>query len=222
MRYRFLPVIAGLFTAVLLISNTVGPKIFELGGLTLSAGIIMFPLSYVFGDILTEVYGYSASRRIIWTGIAALVLMAVSYEIARALPPAAFWTSQAAFDVSFSQVPRLVVASIIAYFLGEFCNSYILARMKVATNGGAMGWRFILSTVAGEGVDTGTVVILGFAGVLPNDALLGVFFSAWVFKVAWEILALPLTLPFVRWLKRVENEDYFDRATNFNPFRLGQ
>lgn len=218
-RKLFLP-ITGLFVSTLLISNTLDTKIFSAFGLDLPAGIILFPLAYVFGDVLTEVYGYAASRRTIWTGFACLVLMVGSYEIARALPPAASWPGQTAFDSVFSHVPRIVLASVAAYLCGEFVNSYVVARMKVRQNGENMALRFVASTIAGQGVDTTIFVLIAFTGVLPAAALLPIILSAWVVKVGWEIIALPITIPVVRKIKQIEHEDHFDRNTQFTPFRL--
>lgn len=219
-RARLLPLITGLFVATLLIANTLDTKIFDAFGLYLPAGIILFPLAYVFGDILTEVYGYAAARRVIWTGFAGLLLMVGAYELARILPAAPFWTNQASFDAIFSHVPRIVLASICAYFCGEFINSYIVARMKVAQQGRGMGLRFVVSTIAGQFVDTAVFVAIAFTGTMPPAALLPILFSAWAVKVAWEIIALPVTLMVVKAVKRLEGADVYDRQTNFNPFSL--
>ncbi len=216
--YKYLSVITGLFTATLLISNTLDTKIFMLGDLALPSGIILFPLAYLFGDILTEVYGYAASRKVIWTGFFALLLMVSAYEIARALPPAPFWANQQAFDQVLGHIPRIVAASIVAYFTGEFCNSYVLAKIKVHMSGRAMPFRFVASTVIGQAVDTIVFVAIAFGGVFSFSQLVSITISGWAVKVAWEVIALPFTLPVVKWLKRVENEDYFDRHTNFSPF----
>jgi uncharacterized integral membrane protein (TIGR00697 family) len=219
-QYRFLPVITGLFTATLLISNTLDTKIFSFGSLALPAGIILFPLAYLIGDILTEVYGYSASRKVIWTGLLSLLLMVAMYEIARLLPAASFWANQESFDKTLGHVPRIVAAGITAYFLGEFCNSYVLAKLKVKSGGRSMPIRFVLSTFVGQAVDTAVFVLIAFAGTFAPTELVSIVISAWAFKVCWEIVALPITLPIVKWLKAAENEDYFDKETNFNPFRL--
>jgi uncharacterized integral membrane protein (TIGR00697 family) len=218
--YRLLVPITGLFVASLLIANTLDTKMFQVGGLSLTAGILVFPLSYVFGDILTEVYGYSASRKVIWTGFGCLVLMVVMYEVAGLLPPADFWHNQEAFSTIFTQVPRIVAASIIAYLCGEFVNSVIVAKMKVAQGGKRMGLRFIVSTVAGEAVDTVVFVTIAFAGSMPLAALSQITLSAWAVKVGWEIVALPLTLIVVKRIKRIEKLDVFDTDTNFSPFKL--
>lgn len=218
--YKYLGIITGLFTATLLISNTLDTKIFQAGSLELPAGIILFPLAYLFGDVLTEVYGYAASRKVIWTGFFSLLLMVVFYELAALLPPASFWKNQEAFRAVLGHVPRIVLASVCAYFLGEFCNSYVLAKLKVKSEGKHMFLRFVGSTIVGQAVDTSVFVLIAFLGVFPARALLSIVISGWAVKVGWEILALPITLPIVRRMKRSENEDYFDRNTNFNPFHL--
>jgi queuosine precursor transporter len=221
MKYKYLLPITALFTASLLVADTLsGSKIFSFYGFNLPAGTIVFPLSFLAGDILTEVYGYSISRRVIWSALAALLLMIGCYEIARALPPASFWQNQAAFDTVFAHIPRIVLGSTVAYLCGEFVNSYIVAKMKVWMDGRMMPLRFVVSTIFGELVDSIVFVTLAFSGVLPLDALFGIVVSVWVVKVAWEVVALPVSIPLVRWLKRVEHEDHYDRDTNFNPFRV--
>lgn len=218
--YRFLPFITGIFTATLLISNTIGSKVMMFGPLTFSVALIIFPLSYMANDILTEVYGYKTSRKVIWTGFAASLLMALCYQVALAIPGAAFWNDQSAFETVLGGTPRLVAASMTAYFVGEFCNSYVLAKIKVKMKGKIVGFRFVASTVVGELVDSVTFFPLAFYGIMPNNVLISAILSGWIFKVIWEIVALPVTLPFVRYLKRVEHEDYYDRNTNFNPFKF--
>jgi uncharacterized integral membrane protein (TIGR00697 family) len=218
--YRHLTLISGVFTATLLISNTLDNKLFLFGPLALPAGIILFPLAYIFGDVLTEVYGYAASRKVIWTGFFSLILMVLTYEAAGALPPAPFWPHQAAFDAILGRVPRIVLASITAYFLGEFTNSYVLAKIKIRMSGRTMSLRFVLSTIAGQFVDTTTFVLVAFFGTIGATEMVSVTLSAWAFKVAWEIIALPITIPVVKYLKKAENEDYYDYGTNFNPFAL--
>jgi uncharacterized integral membrane protein (TIGR00697 family) len=220
--YKYLSFITGIFTATLLISNTLDTKIFSLGSLNLPSGIILFPLAYIFGDVLTEVYGYASSRKVIWTGFVSLLLMIFTYEVARVLPAAPFWPHQEAYNAILAHVPRIVLASITAYFIGEFCNSYVLAKIKVRQKGRAMPFRFVASTIVGQAVDTTVFVLIAFGGVFGTGEILSIIFSGWVFKVTWEIMALPLTLAVVKYLKRVENEDYFDVNTNFNPFHLSQ
>lgn len=222
MNTKYLPVITGLFVACLLISNTIEAKVFTAFGLTLTAGTIVFPLAYVFGDILTEVYGYAASRRIIWTGFAALFLMVVIYSIAIILPPDAAWPNQEAFATIFAPVPRISAASLIAYFAGEFVNSFIVAKMKVAANGQHMARRFAVSTIFGQMVDTTVFTLIAFSFIMPWSILPAMIGSMWLLKVLWEIIALPLTLKMVTWLKRSEGIDVYDRDTDFNPFHLRQ
>lgn len=220
MTTKYLPIITGLFVACLLISNTIESKVFTAFGLTLTAGTIIFPLAYIFGDILTEVYGYAASRRVIWTGFAALLLMVLTYTAAIMLPPAADWPHQAAFETIFAAVPRISAASLIAYFSGEFVNSYIVAKMKIASEGRHMAGRFAASTIAGQFVDTTVFTLIAFTFVMPWSALPAMIGSMWLIKVIWELLALPLTVRIVSWLKRAEGLDVYDRGTDFNPFHL--
>jgi uncharacterized integral membrane protein (TIGR00697 family) len=221
-QYRFVAPITGLFTAILLISNTLDNKIFQAGPLSLPAGIILFPLAYLANDVLTEVYGFAVSRKVIWTGFASLILMVAMYELAGLLPPAPFWTNQAAYKAVLKHTPRIVLAGITAYFFGEFCNSYVLAKLKVRSAGRGMALRFVASTVVGEFVDTVIFVVIAFLGVFPAAGLVSITLSAWAVKVCWEIIALPITLPVVRRLKRAENEDYFDHDTKFSPFIFDQ
>jgi uncharacterized integral membrane protein (TIGR00697 family) len=220
--YKYLSFITGIFTATLLISNTLDTKIFTLGPLNLPSGIILFPLAYIFGDVLTEVYGYAASRKVIWTGFVSLLLMILTYEVARLLPAAPFWPHQEAFQNILGHVPRIVLASITAYFVGEFCNSYVLAKIKVWMQGRAMPFRFVASTAVGQAVDTTVFVLIAFGGLFSAGQMASLIFSGWAFKVAWEVIALPLTLVVVKRLKKAEDEDYFDIDTNFNPFHLNK
>lgn len=221
-RKNYLPIITGLFATVLVLSNTLDTKIFTVFSLNLPAGIILFPLGYVFGDVLTEVYGYSESRKVIWTGFFALLLTAIFYSIAIALPPAEFWKNQEHFEQTLGHVPRLIAASIVAYFSGEFCNSYILAKLKIRTSGRGLAMRFVSSTVVGQAVDTCVFVAIAFVGVLPLSALPGIIIAGWGFKVLWEVAALPASMMFAQWLKRAEGIDYYDTNTNFNPFRISE
>lgn len=217
---RYFPLITGLFTASLIISNILDSKLFQIGGMVFPTGIILFPIVYVFGDIFTEVYGYAQSRKAIWAGFLSLLLLVISLSVARVLPAADFWKNQDAFNLILGKVPRIVVASITAYFIGEFVNSYVLAKLKVKQNGTNMASRFILSTVVGQALDTIVFITIAFAGTMTIQQMSNIFLSAWVFKVLWEIAALPISLPLVKWLKKEEEEDYFDQDTNFNPFKL--
>jgi len=218
--FALLPVLTGLFTATLLISNVLNCKIIRVGPLPFAGGLIMFPLAALFGDVLTEVYGYAESRRVIWTGLGSLALFVVMIEICRALPADPLWTHQAAYEEILGAVPRIVAASLTAYFVGEFSNSYVLAKSKIRTRGGLVFLRFVLSTVVGQFVDSATFVLVAFSGRMPPRQMVLVAFTGWAIMVVWEIAALPLTLPLVRALKRHEGVDYFDIGTNFNPLRF--
>lgn len=218
--YKYFSVITGLFAACLIVSNILDTKFFQIGQTAFPAGIILFPIVYVFGDIFTEVYGYAQSRKAIWTGFFSLLIAVISFEIARRLPAASFWENQEAFDLILGKVPRIVTASITAYFLGEFSNSYTIAKLKLFQKGKSMPVRFVVSTLIGQAVDTSVFIIIAFAGTMKPGDMVTVFISAWLFKVVWEVLALPLSISAVRWLKKVENEDYFDKDTNFNPFKF--
>jgi len=218
--FAFLPVLTGLFTATLLISNVLNCKVIRVGPLPFTGGLIMFPFVALFGDVLTEVYGYAESRKVIWTGLGSLVLFVIMIEVCGALPADSLWTHQGAYDVILGTVPRIVAASLTAYFVGEFTNSYVLAKCKVRTQGGFMFLRFVLSTLVGQFIDSVTFVVVAFSGQMPPQQMVLVAFTGWAIMVVWEITALPLTLPLVRALKRHEGVDYFDVATNFNPLHF--
>jgi uncharacterized integral membrane protein (TIGR00697 family) len=218
-QFRYFDILMALFVAVLLISNVASSKIVRLGSFSFDGGTLLFPLSYIFGDILTEVYGYRRSRRVIWTGFGAAALMSLTFMAVGALPPGEGWSGQEAYELILGFTPRIVAASLVAYWAGEFTNSYIMARMKVLTGGHRLYLRTILSTVVGEGVDTLLFCGLAFGGVLPASLLRVVIISNYVFKVGVEVLATPLTYLAVGHLKRVEQSDVYDRDTDFNPFR---
>ncbi len=219
--YRYYDLVMAGFVTVYLCSNLIGPaKAAQIGGFTFGAGVLFFPLSYVFGDILTEVYGYARARKVIWAGFCAMAFAALMATVVVALPPAPGWANQTAYEIVYGQTPRIVMASMIAYFCGEFVNSFVLAKMKLADNGKRMGWRFVMSTVFGEGVDSLLFYPIAFYGLWNNDLLLKVMAAQWGLKVAVEILFLPLTIKIVNTLKKAEAEDYFDRETNFTPFSL--
>ena len=185
--YKYYAFITGIFVAVLLISNTTSTKILQLGPFTFDGGTLLFPLAYIFGDILTEVYGYAKARRVIWTGFIAAALMAVCYFVIGMLPAAAEWGLQDSYMNILGVVPRIVLASLIAYFAGEFSNSYILAKMKIWTKGKALWTRTIGSTIVGEGIDTTLFCLIAFLGVLPTNLLITVIISNYVFKTLIEI-----------------------------------
>ncbi len=216
--YRYFDIIVGLFVAVLLISNIASTKIVQIWRFTFDGGTILFPFSYIFGDILTEVYGYRKSRKAIWIGFLCALLMSVVLALVGLIKPAQGWELQEAYMAILGQTPRIVAASLIAYFAGEFSNSYILARMKVATGGKWLAARTIGSTVVGQGIDTLIFVFIAFFGVYPNSLILAIIVSNYVFKVLLEVVFTPLTYKIVNMLKRTESVDYFDFKTNFNPF----
>jgi len=218
--YRYFDVVMALFVAVLLISNVASSKILVLGPFTFDGGTVLFPLSYIFGDILTEVYGYARSRKVIWTGFACTALMAGVFTLVGALPAAPGWTGQEAYQAILGQTPRIVLASLIAYFAGEFSNSLVLAKMKVWSSGRWLWTRTIGSTIVGEGVDTLLFVLIAFLGVLPSPLLRSVIISNYVFKVGLEALATPVTYAVTNKLKRADREDYYDYHTDFNPFKV--
>lgn len=218
--YRYLDLITGLFVAVLLISNVASTKILDFGWFTFDGGTLLFPLSYIFGDILTEVYGYERSRRVIWLGFFTTALMAGILTIVGALPPSAGWMHQEAFDAILGQTPRIVVASLLAFWSGEFTNSYVLAKMKVLTKGRWLWTRTIGSTLAGEAVDTALFVTVAFAGTIETGILATIIVSNYIFKCSVEAIFTPVTYAVVRRLKRDERIDWYDRETDFNPFRF--
>jgi queuosine precursor transporter len=220
-QYRFFTLITAAFVAVYLISNIASSaKWVSLGPFSFDSGTILFPISYIFGDILTEVYGYRKSREVIWCGFGALALMAIVFAIVGALPPAAGWENQDAYNKIFSTTPRIVIGSMVAYFAGEFSNSYLLAKMKLLTRGRWLFTRTIGSTIVGEGVDTLFFTFIGFAGVLPMSTLIAGIVSQYLFKVGFEVILTPVTYTIVGFLKRHEKTDVYDYKTNFNPFVL--
>ena len=216
----YLAIITGLFVAVLCISNVASTKIVQMGPFSFDGGTLLFPLSYIFGDILTEVYGFRQSRQVIWTGFAALLLMAVTFILVGRLPPAPGWELQSAYEAVLLTTPRIITASLLAYFAGEFSNSVIMSRMKLLTRGKWLWTRTIGSTLVGELVDTLAFVTIAFYGVLPSELLLAVLVSNYVFKVGVEVLATPFTYLVVGILKRREGVEVFDWEVNYNPFSL--
>lgn len=218
--YRHLDTITAFFVAVLLISNVASTKILDLGIFTFDGGTILFPLSYIFGDILTEVYGYSRSRKVIWLGFISAFLMSIIFLVVGKLPPATGWENQEAYEKILGLTPRIVAASLIAYFSGEFSNSFVLAKMKIVTKGKVLWSRTIGSTLVGEFVDTILFILIAFGGILEWRLLFTVIVSNYIFKTGVEIVFTPLTYRIVNFLKRVEKEDYYDYHTNFNPFHL--
>jgi len=219
--YRYYDLIMAGFVCVLLCSNLIGvSKVVTVAGFTFGGGNLFFPLSYLFGDILTEVYGYARSRRVVWAGFGALIFASFMAWIVISLPAAEGYNGQEALEQIFASTPRIVAASIFAYFVGEMTNSFIMAKMKIRTEGRFLWMRTIGSTMGGEAIDSLLFYPLAFYGTWSNDLLLKVMLANYVIKVSWEVLATPLTYRIVSFLKKKENEDYYDRETNFTPFSL--
>ena len=227
-QFRYYDLVMAAFVIVLICSNLIGPaKIAQinlpyLGVVTFGAGVLFFPISYVFGDILTEVYGYARARKVIWAGFTGLGFASFMAAVVVALPPAPFWNNQAAYEIAFGSTWRIVLASMCAYFCGEFVNSYVLAKMKIITAGKWLWTRTIGSTIFGEAVDSALFYPLAFygTGIIPDDKLPLVMLSQFLIKVGVEVVFTPITYKVVSALKRAEHEDYYDRNTDFNPFSL--
>jgi len=227
-QYRYYEFVMAAFVTVLICSNLIGPaKIAQvdlplLGAVSFGAGVLFFPISYVFGDILTEVYGYARSRRVIWAGFGGLAFAAIMSAVVVWLPPAPFWQNQAAYEIAFGSTWRIAAASLIAFVCGEFVNSFVLAKMKILTEGRWLWTRTIGSTIFGEGVDSLLFYPLAFwgSGLIPNDKLPQIMLVQFITKVGVEVVFTPITYAVVGWLKRAEHEDYYDRDTDFNPFTL--
>jgi uncharacterized integral membrane protein (TIGR00697 family) len=226
--HRWLPAITAFFVTSLLVSNIIAVKLIALGPFYLPAAVLIFPISYIFGDILTEVYGYAQARRVIWIGFFCNLLAVLLFSLSVELSPAPFWrigsfesaeASQQAYNAIFSATPRILTASFLAYLAGELLNSFVLAKMKVATDGRHLWMRTIGSTVLGQFVDSGVFILLAFYGTVPLPALTKIVFGQWLIKSAYEALATPLTYSVVNYLKRAEQEDFYDRTTDFNPLR---
>jgi uncharacterized integral membrane protein (TIGR00697 family) len=219
--YRYYDLIMAAFVTVLLCSNLIGVgKPTHVGPVVFGAGVLFFPISYLFGDVLTEVYGYTRARRVVWAGFGALIFASLMSWIILALPPAPGWQGQATMQAIFGQTPRIVLASLVAFWAGEFANSFTLARMKVRTGGRFLWVRTIGSTVVGEAVDSLIFYPAAFLGVWDTATVMKVVLSNYVIKVLWEVVATPLTYRVVAFLKRREQEDWFDRDTDFTPFSL--
>jgi uncharacterized integral membrane protein (TIGR00697 family) len=217
---RFFDVLVALFVAVLLISNIASTKILILWKFTFDGGTILFPLSYIFGDILTEVYGFKRSRRVIWLGFFSALLMSLVLYVVQILPPAADWHNQQAFESVLGFIPRIVIASLIAYFVGEFSNSITLSVIKIRTKGKFLWIRTIFSTIIGEGIDTIVFCMIAFYGTLPGNVLWAIILSNYIFKCAVEILLTPVTYKVVNFLKKAEKVDVYDYGVKYNPFQL--
>jgi hypothetical protein len=233
--YRFLPFVTSIFVTCLIVSNIIAVKIGSFGSLPLigplflPVAVIVFPISYIFGDVLTEVYGYARARQVIWIGFGCNLLAVAAIWAGGLLPGAPFWNAgvyesphaaQAAYEAILGFTPRLLAASFTAYLAGEFLNSYVLAKLKVATAGKWLWLRTISSTLVGQLADSGLFIAIAFAGVVPVTALGRLIVTQWLFKCAYEAAATPLTYVVVGFLKRWEKEDHYDRDTNFNPLAI--
>ncbi len=218
--YKYLGAISVFFVSVLLISNVASSKIVDFGWFTFDAGTLLFPLSYIFGDILTEVYGYKRSRNVIWLGFFMALLMSVVFIVVGKLPAAVDWGNQAAYEAILGWTPRIVLASLVAFLCGSFSNSFILSKMKIWTKGKMLWTRTIGSTVVGELVDSTLFILVAFWGVLPSSLLFTLIVSNYIFKTAVEVLFTPITYRVVKFLKTKEGEDHYDTDTNFNPFGI--
>jgi uncharacterized integral membrane protein (TIGR00697 family) len=217
---RYFDFVMAAFVAILLLSNLIGAaKLSTLGGFTFGAGILFFPLGYVLGDVLTEVYGYARARRCVWAGFGGMLFMALMSWVVVSLPPAQGWGGQAAYESVFGNTWRIVFASLTAFWAGEFANSFVLARMKVLTQGKHLWTRTIGSTVVGQGVDSLLFYPLAFLGIWTSDQVLTVMVTNWALKVGWEVILTPVTYAVVGFLKRREGLDIYDSHTDFTPFR---
>src|ERR1700733_3770897 len=230
--YKYLDALTTAFVVILLVSNLIAQKIcllgpvsvggWSLGPFAVSGAILLFPITYIFGDIFTEVYGYAASRRAIWLGFFGTALLYVIGSIVIALPSAPGWRNQQAFATVFGFIPRILAASLIAFWAGEFANSYTMARMKLLTNGSMLWTRTVGSTIVGQGVDTVLVISLTFGGIYPARVLVNIILTGYALKVGYEVLATPVTYLVINWLKRTEHADAFDRHQSFNPFSFAE
>lgn len=233
--YRFFPLVASVFVTCLIVSNIIAVKLVSLGTLPvlgiliLPAAVIIFPLSYIFGDVLTEVYGYARARQVIWIGFGCNALAVLAIWVGGLLPAAHVWAAgtydspnaaQQAYDAILGFTPRLLLASFTAYLFGEFLNAFVLAKLKVVTHGKWLWTRTISSTLAGQLVDSALFIAIAFGGILPWPAIVQLAAAQWLFKSLYEILATPLTYVAVNFLKRTEKLDYYDRRTNFNPLTV--
>lgn len=222
---RLLNIFTGLFVAMLVIATVASSKIFMIGPLALPGGVIVFPIIFIFNDILTEVYGYERSRRVVWTALACQALAGLVLLIVDILPAAPFWKGQEAYHAILGFAPRIALAGLVAFFTGELSNSFVLSKMKYFKKGKRglwQGWRFVASTIVGEAVDSIVVMTIAFAGVIPPADLIKTMVTLYFVKVAYEVVVLPVSIPFSNWVKKKEEIDHLDlpETTNYNPFLL--
>jgi uncharacterized integral membrane protein (TIGR00697 family) len=220
--YKYLDALTTAFVVILLVSNLIAQKVCLIGPFAVSGAVLLFPITYIFGDVFTEVYGYAASRRAIWLGFFGTALLYFMAAIVIKLPSAPGWHNEQAFATVFGFIPRILAASLIAFWAGEFANSYTMARLKLLTNGRKLWTRTIGSTVVGQAVDTVLVIALTFGGIYPVRTLLNIMATGYALKVGYEVIATPLTYLVINWLKKTEHSDAFDRHQSFNPFSFAE
>jgi len=219
--HRYLTVVTAIFVTCLVTANIIAVKPATIGPLLFPAAVVIFPISYIFGDILTEVYGYARSRQVIWIGFGCNLLAVIAIAIGGWLPPAPFWSSnQSAYTAILGGTPRVLAASFMAYLAGEFLNSFVLAKMKIVTRGRWLWTRTLGSTLVGQLADSAVFITAAFVGIWPGDQMLAAIVTQWLMKSGYETLATPLTYAAVAFLKRAENEDHYDYETDFNPLKL--
>jgi queuosine precursor transporter len=215
-------IIVAIFITSLITANIIAVKLIGVWGFVVPAGTIIFPVSYIFGDVLTEVYGYSRARKVIWLGFLCNLMVIIAISIAQFLPPASFWQGQKAFEEILGYTPRLLLASFIAYLFGEFANSFVIAKIKIFTKGRFLWIRTIGSTLVGQGFDSLIFITIAFFGNIPASAMISTIVTQWLLKSAYEAIVTPFTYLVVNFLKRVENTDTFDYSTNFNPLKVNE
>ncbi len=214
--------VAALFVTSLIVSNIIAVKLIDVAGMILPAAIVIFPISYILGDVLTEVYGFARARQVIWLGFLCNFFAVIAISVGGLLPAAGFWGGQEAYDLILGAVPRILAASFLAYLVGEFVNAYVLARLKVAMEGRHLWVRTIGSTLAGQLLDSAIFITIAFAGIMPVEVLLGAIVTQWLVKSAYEALATPLTYAVVGFLKRADDVDVYDRDIHFRPFTVSE
>ena len=212
--------VVAVFVTSLITANIIAVKLADVGGIVFPTGVVIFPISYIFGDVLTEVYGYKRARQVIWLGFLCNLLTVIAITIAQILPAASFWQGQKAFETILGYSPRLLLASFVAYLFGEFANSIILAKMKILTRGRWLWTRTIGSTIVGEGLDSLVFISIAFFGTIPGSGIFTAILTQWTMKTVYEVVATPLTYVVVRFLKKEEGIDVYDYSTNFNPIKV--
>ena len=217
---KFYQLITALFVTCLVVSNIIAVKIGSFGGYFLPVGVILFPITYIIGDVLTEVYGYASARRAIWTGFFCNLIAVIAIYISIHVPSAPFFANQTSFEQILGFAPRLLFASFVAYLFGQFANSLVMAKMKIKTAGKHLWMRTIGSTIIGEGLDSVIFILIAFGGVIPSTVIGGLIMAQWVFKSLFEIVATPFTYWVINYLKKTENSDVYDKDTNFNPLSM--